>query len=62
LACPAAAAFSVSYSKQEASWHDVVIVVQVAFDQLTYGPFNNLMNMTFFTLLVESAPLNSFDQ
>ena len=31
-------------------------VVQVIIDQLTYGPMNNLINMAFFTLLVESAP------
>lgn len=30
--------------------------VQVLIDQTTYGPVNNLINMAFFTLLVESAP------
>jgi hypothetical protein len=29
--------------------------MQVTIDQLSYGPLNNLMNMAFFTLLVESA-------
>jgi hypothetical protein len=28
----------------------------VLFDQLSYGPLNNLMNMAFFTFLVDCVP------
>jgi hypothetical protein len=30
--------------------------MQVAVDQLSYGPLNNVANMCFFTLMVESVP------
>lgn len=33
--------------------------VQVIIDQVTYGPVNNIANMTFFALMVESAPYMS---
>lgn len=31
--------------------------MQVVLDQLTYGPLNNIANLMFFSLLVESAVL-----
>jgi hypothetical protein len=33
--------------------------VQVLLDQLTFGPLNNIANLMFFSILVESALLRS---